>query len=246
MDDYDLAEMARARGVRGQQPLPPVAVPPGGGELEVALRNYVQAASRFAKGKALKDRDADELREFLLRAKPGLTSVIEREMRAREREHAAKFAASVKSATGVDVGRHLKPTDVEAEREQMRRDMEDRIYMMSEDIAERFDRVVSREETEKKRSDEEALDDEMEKIEKRAAFMARHFRAVWHGRINRTRHVQAGIGYYRWITTLDGRQRETHDANHMKVFDWSVPPDTGHPGEDYNCRCIAQPLVGEP
>jgi hypothetical protein len=23
---------------------------------------------------------------------------------------------------------------------------------------------------------------------------------------------------------------------------WDSPPETGHPGEDYNCRCIARPV----
>lgn len=37
--------------------------------------------------------------------------------------------------------------------------------------------------------------------------------------------------------------RPTHRANDGRVFTWDDPPDTGHPGEDYNCRCAADPYI---
>ena len=33
--------------------------------------------------------------------------------------------------------------------------------------------------------------------------------------------------------------------NNGKIFAWDNPPPTGHPGEDYGCRCIAEPYYGE-
>ena len=50
-------------------------------------------------------------------------------------------------------------------------------------------------------------------------------------------------GYYIWRTLGDNNVRASHAANNGKLFAWDSPPDTGHPGEDYNCRCIAEPYV---
>lgn len=49
--------------------------------------------------------------------------------------------------------------------------------------------------------------------------------------------------HYIWRTKLDGRVRSEHAANDGKLFSWNERPVTGHPGEEYNCRCIAEPYV---
>ena len=36
--------------------------------------------------------------------------------------------------------------------------------------------------------------------------------------------------------------RNSHAPNHGQVFAWDNPPPTGHPGEDYNCRCTPIPF----
>ena len=47
---------------------------------------------------------------------------------------------------------------------------------------------------------------------------------------------------YVWRTLGDDKVRSSHAANNGKLIDWDKPPeDIGHPGEDYNCRCIAEP-----
>lgn len=38
--------------------------------------------------------------------------------------------------------------------------------------------------------------------------------------------------------------RHSHAANEGKIFAWDNPPPTGHPGEEYNCRCTAEPYYG--
>ncbi len=50
---------------------------------------------------------------------------------------------------------------------------------------------------------------------------------------------------YIWRTHGDGKVRESHQRNDGKIFSWDNPPPTGHPGEDYGCRCIAEPYVEE-
>lgn len=48
---------------------------------------------------------------------------------------------------------------------------------------------------------------------------------------------------YIWRTRGDGKVRASHAANNGRIFSWDIPPATGHPGEDYNCRCTAEPYV---
>ncbi len=47
--------------------------------------------------------------------------------------------------------------------------------------------------------------------------------------------------HYIWRTRNDRKVRPSHAANDGKIFAWSNPPATGHPGEDYGCRCTAEP-----
>ncbi|MDD9911070.1 MAG: minor capsid protein [Ahrensia sp.] len=50
-------------------------------------------------------------------------------------------------------------------------------------------------------------------------------------------------GFYIWRTRNDGKVRPSHAANNGKIFSWDDPPPTGHPGEDFGCRCTAEPYV---
>lgn len=46
--------------------------------------------------------------------------------------------------------------------------------------------------------------------------------------------------YYVWRTKKDDKVRDSHREREGKVFNWHVPPEGGHPGEDHNCRCWAE------
>ncbi len=48
--------------------------------------------------------------------------------------------------------------------------------------------------------------------------------------------------HYIWRTRQDDKVRPEHAANEGKIFAWDNPPPTGHPGEDYGCRCRAEPF----
>jgi Phage Mu protein F like protein/Colicin E5 ribonuclease domain len=50
--------------------------------------------------------------------------------------------------------------------------------------------------------------------------------------------------HYIWRTRGDNKVRASHAANNGKIFAWESPPSTGHPGEDYGCRCWAEPYHG--
>ena len=73
------------------------------------------------------------------------------------------------------------------------------------------------------------------------------------GKLNRqiTQHQQqsCGVSRYEWSDAGDSRVRADHRRLNGKIFSWNAPPiiDTrtgrrGHPGDDYQCRCIALPV----
>jgi SPP1 gp7 family putative phage head morphogenesis protein len=49
--------------------------------------------------------------------------------------------------------------------------------------------------------------------------------------------------HYIWRTRGDEKVRPSHAANNGRVFAWDDPPETGHFGEDYGCRCMAEPFT---
>lgn len=49
--------------------------------------------------------------------------------------------------------------------------------------------------------------------------------------------------HYIWRTQGDGKVRPEHAANNGKIFAWNDAPSTGHPGEDFHCRCWAEPYA---
>ena len=51
--------------------------------------------------------------------------------------------------------------------------------------------------------------------------------------------------YYIWRTRDDQKVRPSHAANDGRIFAWERPPPTGNPGDDFGCRCIAEPFDPE-
>ncbi len=84
----------------------------------------------------------------------------------------------------------------------------------------------------------------------KAKFLARQETALLMSKFQETRYADIGITKYRWSTSHDERVRPDHAALNGKIFDFSQPPVTNkktgahnNPGEDFNCRCIAVPIV---
>lgn len=63
------------------------------------------------------------------------------------------------------------------------------------------------------------------------------------GELNRSRQQGLGIDSYIWRTAGDNRTRDEHAELEGEEFQWSDPPDIGHPGEDFQCRCYAEPVI---
>lgn len=78
----------------------------------------------------------------------------------------------------------------------------------------------------------------------RARLIARDQVSKLNGQLNMLRQTDQGITHYVWRTSLDERVRETHKSKEGERFAWAEPPDdTGHPGNDYQCRCTAEPDI---
>ncbi len=76
----------------------------------------------------------------------------------------------------------------------------------------------------------------------RAKLIGRDQTSKMNGAFNEARQISIGIEEYEWQTAGDERVRPTHAAHDGKTFRWDNPPDdTGNPGEDINCRCVALP-----
>jgi SPP1 gp7 family putative phage head morphogenesis protein len=78
-----------------------------------------------------------------------------------------------------------------------------------------------------------------------ARLIARDQVSKLNGQLTMTRQTALGITHYKWRTSGDERVRDTNRANNNQVFAWDSPPATGHPGEDYQCRCWAAPVLDD-
>ncbi|MFL2133019.1 minor capsid protein [Desemzia sp. FAM 23990] len=79
--------------------------------------------------------------------------------------------------------------------------------------------------------------------ENRAAFIARDQTGSILGQMNAKRHTQSGIKAYRWRDSDDLAVRDSHAERDGKIYFYA--DDELLPGEDYNCRCVAEPVFDD-
>lgn len=78
----------------------------------------------------------------------------------------------------------------------------------------------------------------------RAKLIARDQSSKLNSALTQQRSQNLGVEEYIWRTAGDERVRDSHRSKNGKVFRWDDPPkDTGHPGQDVQCRCVAQPII---
>ncbi len=81
---------------------------------------------------------------------------------------------------------------------------------------------------------------------RRAKTIARDQTGKLHSQLTSVRMQRNGIKRYQWSTSNDERVRLSHRAKDGNIYSFDDPPsDTGNPGEDYNCRCVAIPVLDE-
>lgn len=78
----------------------------------------------------------------------------------------------------------------------------------------------------------------------RAKIIARDQSSKINSALTRIRSTELGSESYVWRTAEDDRVRPTHKAHNGKIYRWDKPPaDTGAPGDDVLCRCVAIPII---
>jgi len=65
-------------------------------------------------------------------------------------------------------------------------------------------------------------------------------------KLTQTRYQKAGINRYTWQTARDERVRQTHAELDGTEWDFRTPPTIGNPGQEINCRCVAEPVFPKP
>ena len=93
----------------------------------------------------------------------------------------------------------------------------------------------------------EKIEEELKKSEEigenRARLIARDQTSKFNGQLTQLRQQELGITSYIWTTSKDERVRSTHRVLDGKTFTWEKGSKIGHPGQEINCRCIAQPII---
>lgn len=90
------------------------------------------------------------------------------------------------------------------------------------------------------------IDQRFNVTKSRAKLIARDQTNKTIGNMTQFRQQGLGIQEYIWLGVDDQRERATHVANNNKRFRYDSPPaSTGNPGQDYNCRCVAQGVITE-
>lgn len=166
--------------------------------------------------------------------------------------HRKKFVANVKKAIGVDI---TAITSEERTGELIQEALQENIKLIKSiktDYQERAQKII--EEALLSGADFTNLKNELlqlggfrpqdDGIEiRRAKTIARDQMLRLTAKISEIRQKEAGVTHYFWDTAGDRRVRDSHKRNRGKRFAWDNPPDTGHPGDEINCRCIARPDI---
>lgn len=91
--------------------------------------------------------------------------------------------------------------------------------------------------------------------ERKAKFLAKQETSLMMAKLKEVRYTKAGITHYKWRTVVGSPKhpvRPSHKILENKIFRWDDPPITtpegepvrrNNPGQDYNCRCVAIPII---
>lgn len=77
----------------------------------------------------------------------------------------------------------------------------------------------------------------------RLRLIARDQTLKLNGRLHQHKQTSLGVTEYIWRTARDSKVRDTHRALEGTKQEWAHPPGPGHPGEDIQCRCVAEPVL---
>ena len=153
------------------------------------------------------------------------------------------FVRNINKVTGVDVKDILKDEGIKNTLEKAVKKNVELIESIPKDHYARINNAVLQGTESGK--DYFSIKKDIAKIEgitkRRAKLIARDQVSKLNGNLNKARQEQIGVTHYFWRTSEDERVRPTHEENNGDRFAWDSSPVTGHPGEDVQCRCTADP-----
>ncbi len=166
----------------------------------------------------------------------------------------AAWARQAKAALGVDLSKiepNLTPLT-----DRFRRENLDLITSMARDKVERVARILDDAPNARVETIRDRILEEGEVTKRQAALIARDQVLSLNAQVAQARHEAAGITQYIWRTSGDGDVRPDHKALNGKTFRYDEPPVVNasevrrgraerreHPGQDYQCRCTAEPVI---
>lgn len=168
-------------------------------------------------------------------------------VRRQDRRHRSRFYREVEASIGIDVAGLVVESGLD---NILTAKAFENAQLITSIPAQYLDRVETMvfEATIQGRTSAKSLIEELLELgditESRARFIARDQTAKMNAALNRARNEALGIESYVWETSKDERVRDNHASKEGVEFRWDEPPkDTGHPGEDYQCRCTARPVL---
>lgn len=170
------------------------------------------------------------------------SSFIEESNQANKR----KFYSAIEQGIGVDLGSIVQIENLEDILTATTRENVSLIKSIPEEYFKNIESIVFSNTTQGREANSmiKAISKQGKTTSKRAKLIARDQSSKLNSALNQQRQQNLGIEEYIWRTASDGRVRDNHASKNGKIFRWNDPPqDTGHPGQDIQCRCVAQPII---
>jgi SPP1 gp7 family putative phage head morphogenesis protein len=158
-----------------------------------------------------------------------------------------QIGKQLRAAVGVDV--FFQDTELQDTMEQFATDNVSRITTYPATIFPTLERIVANGYRSGLRASaiRDQIVEQLGVEESRASFWARDQIGSLNAQLTKQRQESVGIEEYIWRTSQDERVRASHRRLEGTKHSWDDPPKVGkrlvHPGEDYNCRCTADPVI---
>ncbi len=160
----------------------------------------------------------------------------------------AQWAKQAKAVVGVDLSAiepNLAPLT-----ERFRRENLDLITSLAKDKVARVKAILDDAPNARVETIRDRILEEHGVTKRQAALIARDQVLSLNAQVTQARHTAAGVTRYVWRTSGDADVRPAHRALNGKTFAYDDPPVVDpkkgrreHPGEDYQCRCTAEPVI---
>jgi len=164
-----------------------------------------------------------------------------------EQRYRALWVRKVKATIGVNLQNIIDQSGARKEMNQAIRENVKLIKSLTTTQVDRLEESLNyyTEDRSLRRTILEAMKAERQEITRvtisRAKLISRDQTSKFIGNLNQVRQTEVGVTHYFWRTSGDSAVRPTHQDNNGKKFAWVDPPaETGHPGQDVQCRCQAE------